>query len=178
MQEIAATFWVDAKYKTIYRSKDYHTAAHLVPENLHTGYTGGAIVGNIASAVIQPFKEFFIIDRKEFERLLSFKRIVNSQVWICFIGKSMPSIARFWNVEELWRQSFREDKRVFEARQDVRLFEPMDPIEVPINASDKTIDLGSDVSLAKLFEPSAGELESHRDRIHKRGIWEPGAFDK
>jgi hypothetical protein len=175
IQQISSAFWIDAKYKTVYTSNDYRSLACIVETNLETAYAEGGIVGNVASAVIVPYKKYFMIDRSELVRLRNFQKISNSQVWLCLINKQdNPPVGHFWNTEKIWQYSFREKKEALRGkdREEHRYFEPLDPIELPYdwNIAPK-VDLASGKSLACLFEPTEYELESHRDRLHKRGIW-------
>jgi hypothetical protein len=118
-----------------------------------------------------------MIDRSELVRLRKFQKISNSQVWLCLINKQDdPPVGHFWNTEKIWKYSFREKKEALQEkdRETHRYFEPLDPIELPYdwNIAPK-VDLANGKSLACLFEPTEYELESHRDRLHKRGIWKP-----
>jgi len=175
VQEVSAAFWIDAKYKTVYTSHDYRTLACLVPSNIEHSYTQGGIVGNMFSAVIFPYKHYFVIDRSELIRLRNFQKLSNSQVWVCLINKEdNPPVGHFWNINTIWQHSFRERKEALseEYRKEHRYFEPVDPIELPYDRGfERKVDLINGKSLARLFEPTEYELQDHRDRIHKRGLW-------
>jgi hypothetical protein len=82
------------------------------------------------------------------------------------------TIGYFVDVDTIWSISFREKSEAIKGRDDLRYYEAIDPVEIPSGWGVPTkINLVSDTSLAPLFEPSKSDLEMHRDRIHKRGMW-------
>jgi hypothetical protein len=75
------------------------------------------------------------MDRVELMRLLNFKKITNSPVWICFIAKENTSIGHFWHIDTLFEYSFCEDKEFSTQYENHRRFEAMDPIVIPYDWS-------------------------------------------
>jgi len=167
--EIGATFWVDAKYRTLYKTTDEH---HIVPwlttrGIFHASCDAKHLVGQAFSSVRAPYSEYFTMARSEFTRLMEFRRLSNSQVWVCFINRNeSPTIGHFINVEKIWSISYGEDHR---PAKDVYSYTARDPIEVPVSrAFLKSVDFSTDTSLSKLFERTEFELKMHRDRVHRR----------
>ena len=159
---------MDTKYRTVYKSASRRKLAQIVTEELiDAGIDPHNLRGDERSAAIHTYNEYFALSRSEFTRLLRFRRLSNSQVWVCFIDRHQDlKIGKFIKVEDIWSISYGVDPR---PAGNVRSYTARDPIEIPTGRRSLTrkVNLKTDATLSNIFERGEWEMHWHRERIKR-----------